>query len=71
MGKAASLEHGTGVASFAIELVIDAIGIGLQDAGPRREMGLWMLAAPVALVVEQRGRRIGPGERAITANVNP
>lgn len=31
MGKAASLEHGSGVAALAIELVVAAIGIGLQD----------------------------------------
>jgi hypothetical protein len=33
MGEAACLEHGAGVASFAIEVVVAAIGIGLQDTG--------------------------------------
>ena len=31
----------------------------------------WMLAAPVARVVEQRRRRIGAGERPVIADVDP
>ncbi len=34
MGKACRFEHGSGIASLAVELVIAAIGIGLQDPCP-------------------------------------
>jgi len=70
MGKAASLEHGTRVAAFAIELVVSAKGIGLQYPGPRREMGLRVLAASVARVVEQGSWWIRSGEGAIIAHVS-
>ena len=71
MGEAARFQHRTGVAAFAIELVVAAIGISLQDPGPCREMGLRMFAAPVARVVEQGCRWIGSRERAIIADVGP
>lgn len=71
MGEAARLEHGAGIAALAIELAISAIGIGLQDAGPCRELGLRVLAASVTRVVEQRGWWIGPGKGTIIAHVDP
>lgn len=71
MGKATRFRHRTGVAAFAIESVVAAIGISLQDFGPCREMGLWVLAAPVARVKEQRCRRTGPGKGAVSAHIDP
>jgi len=71
MGKAARFQHGARVAAFAIEIVVAAIGIGLQDPGPCREMALRVLAASIARVVEQGSWWIGSGERAIVADVDP
>jgi hypothetical protein len=48
MGKAPSLQRRGRSAALAVELVVAAINISLQDPGPCREMGLRVLAAPVA-----------------------
>lgn len=48
VGEAAGFKHRARLTAGRIELAISAIGVGLQDAGPRREMRLRMLAAPVA-----------------------
>ena len=71
MSKAARFQHGTGGAVPAIEIVVATIGIGLQDAGPCREMGLRVLAAPIARIVEQGSWRIGACKGTIIAYVNP
>ena len=70
MGKAAGFKHGPGVTVFALELIVAAIGIGLQDPGPCCKVGLRVLAGPIARVVEQGCWRIAPGKRPIIADVN-
>jgi hypothetical protein len=67
MGEAAGLEHPAG----RIELAIAAIGVGLEDAMPGCEMGLRMLTAPIARVMEQGGGRRWPGERPVVADIGP
>ncbi len=54
-----------------IELVVTVIGVGLQDAGVSRQMGLWMLALPIARVVKHRCGGPGAAERPVIANINP
>ena len=71
VSEATGFEHGTGLAAVAIELAISAIGVGLQDACPGYEMGARMFAAPVARVMEQRGRWCWSAERSIVAHINP
>jgi len=48
MRKAASLEDQARLTVCRIEFVIAGKGIGLQNAGPRRQMRLGMFTAPVA-----------------------
>src|SRR5690606_729927 len=71
MGEAASFEHGAGAAAGSVELTIAAIGIGLEDTGPGSEVGLRMLSAPIARVVEQGRRRCRSGERPVVADIGP
>ena len=54
-----------------IELAIAAIGVGLQDAAPRLQMPLGMLAGAVAGIEEQRRRRIEPAKRPVVAHIDP
>lgn len=58
MGKAARLEDRTGLAVRSIELVVASIGVGLQNAGPFRQVTLGMIAQPVARVMEDHRWRI-------------
>ena len=71
MRPARRLQDRAGLAVREIELVVAVVGVRLQDAGVAREMRLRMLAAPVARVVEDRGRRPGAAERLIVADVDP
>ena len=54
-----------------IQSVVAVEGVGLQNARVTGQMPLGMLARSIARCIEQRGRRIGPAERAIVANVDP
>jgi hypothetical protein len=71
MREAGRFQHGTGIAALAIKLVVAAIVIALKDPGPCREMGLRVLAAPIARLVEQGSWRIGPGKGAVIAHIDP
>ena len=71
MRPARRLLDRAGLAVREIELVVAVVGVGLQDARVANEMRLRMLAAPVARVVEHRGRRPGAAERLIVADVDP
>ena len=71
MRPARRLPDRAGLAVREIELVVAVVGVGLKDAGVANEMRLRMLAAPVARVVEDRGRRPGAAERLIVADVDP
>jgi hypothetical protein len=71
MGKAACLEDRTGLAVRSLELVGASIGVGLQNAGPSRQVTLGMIAAPVARVMEDSGWRIVAIEGSIIANIVP
>jgi hypothetical protein len=48
-----------------------AIGFGLQDAGMLGEVGLRVLTAAVARVVEQRRRGARPGEGPVITHIDP
>ena len=54
-----------------VEVVVAAIGIGLQDAPPAREMPIGVGLLPVAGEEEQRGRRCAAGEGAVVADIGP
>ena len=69
--SARCLSDRAGLAVREIELVVAVVGVGLQDARVAMQMRLRMLAAPVARVVEHRGRRPGAAERPIVADVDP
>ena len=71
MHPARRLPDRAGLAVREIELVVAIVGVGLQDAGVACEMRLRVLAAPVARVMEDRGRRPGAAERLIVADVDP
>src|SRR5690554_3689136 len=71
MGKTARFEHWRWTTSGRVELAIAAIGVCLQDPGPAIEMGLRVLSAPVARIVEQRRRRIGTAEWPVVADIDP
>jgi hypothetical protein len=45
--------------------------IGLEDPGIAGEMPVGVLAVAVARVEEQRGRRVGAGERPIVPDISP
>src|SRR6185437_14492212 len=54
-----------------VQLVVAAIGVGLQDTGEALEMPRGMLLPSVARGVIERGRRRRSAERPIVANVGP
>ena len=55
----------------SVEVVVAAVGVGLQDAGARPQMpgGMGLLA--VARGEEQRGRRRAAGEGPVVADIGP
>src|SRR5690554_3508549 len=71
MGKTARFEPWRWTTSGCVELAVAAIGVCLQDPGPAIEMGLRVFSAPVARIVEQRGRRIGTAEWPVVADIDP
>ncbi len=58
-------------AASLIEGVIAAIGVGLQHAGPSRQVTLRMLAPLIARVVEHSRRWRWSAERAVIAHIGP
>ena len=54
-----------------VELVVSAIGVGLENPGVVGQMRLGMLAGAVARVIEHRRRRRGAAERPIVAHIDP
>lgn len=71
MCETVGLQHRTGLPAEGVELVVAAIGVGLQYPRPGRDMRAWMFAAPVAGIVEQRGGRIGTREWSVVVNIHP
>lgn len=69
--EAASLEHGTRIATVAIPLAVAAIGVGLEDGPPTGKVRLKALAAPVARIVEERRRRVGTRKWDVAADIDP
>src|ERR1700755_3013096 len=65
------LQNGAGLAIGLIQLVVPAVGVGLENPSVVGEVGLRMFGGPVARVVEHCRRRCGAAERAIVAQVNP
>jgi hypothetical protein len=59
------------LASSLVQLVVAAIGIGLEDAGVACKMLGGMLAAAIARVIEHRRRRALAAEGPVVPNVNP
>ena len=53
------------LALCVIEITKPGISIGLEDTGIAGEVAIWVLAATVARVEEQRAGRIGAGERPV------
>ena len=54
-----------------VQLAVAAIGVGLQDAAPARQMLLGMLARAVARVEEHRRRWCPAAERPVVAYIGP
>jgi hypothetical protein len=54
-----------------IEPIVAAIGVGLQNAAPARQMAFGMFAGAIARGVEQRRRRVRSAERLIVTDINP
>jgi hypothetical protein len=54
-----------------IEVIVPAVGVGLQYAAPIGEMAFGMLAGAIARGVEQRRRRAGSAKGPIVANIDP
>src|SRR5690606_34191494 len=54
-----------------VQLVVAAIGIGLQDAAEAAEMSRRMLAAPITRGVIERRRGSVPAERPVIADIGP
>jgi hypothetical protein len=54
-----------------VQLVVAAIGVGLEDPGIAGQMPGWMITPAIARIVEHRRRRIGSAERPIVAHVDP
>ena len=61
----------TGIAAGAVEVVVAAVGIGLQDALPSGEVPVGMGHLPVAGEVKQRGRRRAARKGAVVADIGP
>src|ERR1700732_227855 len=58
-------------AAGLVELAIAAIGIGLEDSTVVDKMRLWMLAGPVARVIEHGTRRGLSTKRLVVAHIDP
>jgi hypothetical protein len=58
MGKAAPLEDRTEFTVRSRELFLARIGVGLQNAGPFRQVTVGIIAQPVARVMEDQRSRI-------------
>ena len=71
MRPAGRLEDRTGRADGFIELLVPAIGVGLEDPAPPLKVALGMGAAAVARIIEHRCRRCGTAERSIVADIGP
>jgi hypothetical protein len=54
-----------------VQLVVAAIGIGLEDPGIAGQMPGRVLAAAITRIVEYRRRRVGPGERPVIPYIRP
>ena len=71
MRPAQRLGDRRGPAVGRIELPEAAIGVGLENAVPARQVRLRMLAPPVAGEAEQRGGRRAAGEGSVVADIDP
>ncbi len=71
MAPAQRLDDRAGLAVGKIEAIVAGERVGLQDAGPACQMSFGMFARSIARGVEQGGRRIGPAERAVVADIHP
>jgi len=70
MAPARRLGDRAGPAPGIIEIAKAGISIGLEDPGIAGEMPVGVLAAAVARVEEQRGGRVGAGERPIVPDIS-
>jgi hypothetical protein len=64
-------EHRARITATAIEVVLAAVGIGLQDALPPGEMPVRMGHFPVTLEVEQRGWRRRTTKGPVISDIGP
>ncbi len=64
-------QNGSGLAIGLVQLVVAAVGVGLEYPRVTGEVGLWTFGGAVSRVVEHRHRRCGAAEWAIVAQVNP
>ena len=71
VGPTSRLLNGARLTIGRIELAVAAERVRLENSGPRGEMGLRMIAAAIAGVIEHRRRRPRAAERLIVEDVNP
>lgn len=71
MRPAQRLGDRLGIPVCGVEFPEAAVGVGLQDAVPPRQVRLRMLTPPVAGEAEQRGGRGVAGEGAVVADMDP
>lgn len=71
MAPAEPADHRRGAAAGTIEIVVTAIGVGLQRAMPAGEMPIWMSLLAIGREVEECRRRRATREGTIIANVSP
>jgi len=71
MGPAGCLQDRPRLAICLVELVVAAVGVGLQHPGVGGQMRLGMLAAPVARVVEHDRCWRRAAKRPVIADIDP
>jgi hypothetical protein len=71
MRPAGRLDNRPRLAIGLVQLVVAAIGIGLEDPGITGQMPGRVLAAAIARIVEHRRRRVGSAERPVIPYIRP
>jgi hypothetical protein len=71
MDPTRGFQNGAGLAIGLVQLVVPAVGVGLENPRIVGEVGLRMLAGSIPRVVEHRRRLRRAAERAIVAHIDP
>ena len=71
MRPAGRLDNRPRLAIGLVQLVVSAIGVGLEDPGITGQMPGRVLAAAIARIVEHRRRWVGAGKRPVIPYIRP